>query len=125
MLSVPVLSGSIAYAVSETLNLREGLSLKFFQAPGFYAIIAFCSLIGAGIDLLGINPIQALYYTSIINGVVAAPLLIILMLIGNNREIMGARVNGRWSNLIGGIAAVAMIVSALALVWSLATGQGS
>ncbi len=60
MLSVPVLAGSIAYAVSETFNVNEGLYQKAFDAPGFYAVIAFCTIVGAAMNFIGINPIQAL-----------------------------------------------------------------
>ncbi len=123
MLSVPILAGSVAYAVSDTLNVHEGLNRKIFDAPGFYAVLAICTLIGAGINLIGINPIQALYYTSIINGIVAPPLLIILMLIANDRSILQDKVNGWGSNIIGWATAVAMTASAVALLVTLVLGQ--
>jgi Mn2+/Fe2+ NRAMP family transporter len=67
LLAVPILAGSAAYAVAETFKLREGLYLKLRQAPGFYSVIAFSTLLGFAVNLIGINPIQALYYTAVLN----------------------------------------------------------
>ncbi len=117
LLAVPILAGSAAYAVAETFRLREGLYLKLRQAPGFYGVIAFSTLIGFTIDLIGINPIRALYYTAILNGIVAPPLLLLMiMLIGNSRGIMKDKVNGRISNTLGWITTVAMTSAAAALL---------
>jgi NRAMP (natural resistance-associated macrophage protein)-like metal ion transporter len=118
LLAVPILAGSAAYAVAETLRKPEGLSKKFKQAPVFYAVIALATLVGATMNLLGINPIRALYYTAVINGLVSPPLLLMLMLITNNRRIMGKRVNGRLSNTIGWLTTLAMTVAAAALLLS-------
>ncbi len=124
LLGVPVLAGSIGYAAAGALNLQQGLFLKLLQAPGFYAIIAVSTLIGAGMNLIGINPIQALYYVSVLNGVTAPPMLIMLMLVSNNRKLMGDRVNGRLSNIIGWIAVLAVTIGSLVLIVALLTGQG-
>ena len=78
LLAVPILAGSSAYAVAETFRLREGLYLKLRQAPGFYGIILLSTLIGFAMDLVGINPIQGLYYAAILNGIVSPPMLIII-----------------------------------------------
>ncbi len=120
LLAVPILAGSAAYAVAETFRLREGLYLKLRQAPGFYGVIALSTLIGFAINLVGINPIQALYYTAVLNGIVAPPLLVMIMLIGNNPKIMTNKVNGRISNLLGWLTTIAMAIAAVALVISLA-----
>lgn len=122
LLAVPILAGSAAYAVAETFKLREGLYLKLRQAPGFYAIIAFSILLGFAINLIGINPIQALYYSAAFNGIVAPPLLVMIMLIANNRAIMKNRVNGRMSNTLGWITTIAMSIAAVALLLSLGGG---
>ncbi len=122
-LAVPILAGSAAYAVAETFKLREGLYLKLRQAPGFYGIIAFSTLLGFAMNLIGINPIQALYYTAVLNGIVAPPLLLIIMLIANDHKIMKDKVNGKLSNTLGWIITVAMTLAAVALLFSLATGQ--
>ncbi len=116
LLAVPVLAGSAAYAVAETFKLREGLYLKLRQARGFYAIIAVSTLIGAAINLLGINPIQALYFTAVINGLIAPPLLIMIMLIARNRTIMGNKTNGRLANIMGWLVTLIMTLAAGALL---------
>jgi len=121
-LAVPILAGSAAYAIAETFKLREGLYLKLRQAPGFYAIIAFSTFLGFAMNLIGINPIQALYYAAVLNGIVAPPLLLIIMLIANDRKIMKDQVNGRVSNALGWISTLAMTLAAAALLVSLATG---
>lgn len=122
LLAVPVLAGSAAYAVAETFKLREGLYLKFSQAGRFYAVIAVSTCIGAAINLMGINPIQALYYTAVINGLVAPPLLFMIMLIANNRKIMRDKTNRRGSNILGWLTTAAMTIAAAALVLSLFVG---
>jgi NRAMP (natural resistance-associated macrophage protein)-like metal ion transporter len=118
MLAVPVLAGSAAYALADTLKIRQGLSLRLRQAPEFYAIIALSILVGAGLNLVGINPIQALYYTAVINGLISPPLLVILTLISNNRKIMGERVNGKASTILGWAATLGMTLAAAALLAS-------
>jgi Mn2+/Fe2+ NRAMP family transporter len=72
-LAVPILAASAAYAVAEAFRLRNELYLKLHQAPGFYDVIAFSTLLGFALDLIGINPIRALYYTAVLNGIVAPP----------------------------------------------------
>lgn len=123
LLAVPILAGSSAYAVAETFRLREGLYLKLRQAWGFYGVIAFSTLVGAAMNFAGINPIKALYYTAVINGIVAPPLLWIIMFIGNNRNIMQDKVNGRRSNILGWITTVAMTIAAVALLLSLGSPE--
>jgi Mn2+/Fe2+ NRAMP family transporter len=86
LLAVSILAGSAAYAVAETFKLREGLYLKLRQAPGFYGVIASSTFLGFAVNLIGINPIRALYYTAVLNGIVAPPLLVMIMLIGKNRS---------------------------------------
>ncbi len=122
LLAVPVLAGSAAYAIAETFRLREGLYLKLKQAPGFYAAIIVAIIAGAAINLLGINPIQALYVTAVLNGLVAPPLLIIIMLVSNNRQIMKDKANGRITNVLGWLTTAAMSIAALALIVSMAMG---
>jgi NRAMP (natural resistance-associated macrophage protein)-like metal ion transporter len=122
LLAVPILAGSAAYAVAETFKLRKGLYLKLRQAPGFYGVIAFSTLLGFAINLIGINPIQALYYTAVLNGIVAPPLLVIIMLIGKNRSIMKGKINGRVSNTLGWITTIAMSIAAVALLLTLGMG---
>jgi NRAMP (natural resistance-associated macrophage protein)-like metal ion transporter len=118
LLAVPILAGSAAYAVAETLQWREGLYLRLRQAPGFYGVIAFATGLGAAINLAGINPIKALYYTAVLNGLVAPPLLWIILLMSNNRTIMQEKVNGRMTNILGWVTAIAMTMAAVALLFT-------
>ena len=123
LLAVPILAGSAAYAVSETFKFREGLSLKLREAPAFYAVIALATFVGAAINLIGINPISALYYAAVLNGIVAPMLLFMIMLISNNRKIMQNKTNGRVSNTLGWIATIAMGVAAVALLISMSIAK--
>ncbi len=123
LLAVPILAGSAAYAVSETFKFREGLSLKLREAPAFYAVIALATFVGAAINLIGINPISALYYAAVLNGIVAPMLLFMIMLISNNRKIMQHKTNGRVSNTLGWIATIAMGVAAVALLISMSIAK--
>ena len=107
---------SAAYAVAETLRVREGLDLKLWQAPVFYGVIAIATVCGAAINLLGINPIQALYYSAVINGFVAPPLLVFIVLLGSNHRIMADKANSPLSNALGWFAVVLMTLAAVALV---------
>jgi NRAMP (natural resistance-associated macrophage protein)-like metal ion transporter len=123
LLAVPVLAGSAAYAISETFKFRQGLSRKPHHARRFYSVIGLVTIIGAAINLIGINPISALYYAAVLNGIVAPPLLFMIMLIGNNRQIMQNKTNGRASNILGWVATFAMGAAAIALLVSLGMGK--
>ncbi len=116
LLAVPVLAGSAAYAVAEAFGWHEGLAKKLTQARGFYGVIALATAVGFAINLLGINPIAALVYTAIINGVVAVPLLVLILLVANNRRIMGEHANGKLSNTVGILTTMAMAGAAVAAI---------
>ncbi len=107
-LGVPVLAGSAAYSVSEAFGWREGLSHKFMRARSFYSVIAVATLVGMGLNFLHINPIVALVYAAVINGVVAVPLLVVILLVANKRSVMKEHTNGILSNFVG-IAATALM----------------
>ncbi len=118
LLAIPVLAGSASYALSETFSWKEGLGLKLKQAHGFYGVITIATILGLVINFLGIDPIKALVYTAVINGVVAVPLIFIIALVAKNEKIMGKYKSGLLSNLfiwltfIGmGAAAVAMFLT--------------
>jgi NRAMP (natural resistance-associated macrophage protein)-like metal ion transporter len=119
LLGVPVLAGSAAYAVAEAFQWPEGLGRTAVQARGFYGVITLATLIGMALNVFHINPIAALVYSAIINGIVAVPLLVIILMIANNRKIMGEFTNGRLSNGVSIITTVAMGAAAIALVISL------
>ncbi|HEY1387870.1 MAG TPA: Nramp family divalent metal transporter [Ktedonobacterales bacterium] len=119
LLAIPVLAGSAAYGIAEAFGWREGLSERVDHARGFYAVIAAATLIGLALNFLGINPIAALVYTAVINGIVAVPLLVLLLMIANNRAIMGDFTNKWLSNVVGILTTVIMFIAAIALVISL------
>ena len=87
--SVPVLAGSVAYAVSEALGLREGLGKSFGRAKGFYLILAVATMVGVLMNLWGINTMQALYYAAVVNGVVAVPLIFIIIRLASDERVVG------------------------------------
>jgi len=118
-LAVPVLTCSASYAVSEALGWRYGLDQKPTRAKRFYALIIISTVVGVLIDFIGINPIDALFWTAVVNGVLAPPLLVMLMLIANNANIMGDRKNGWGLNLLGWGTTLVMFGAAvgLALTW--------
>jgi NRAMP (natural resistance-associated macrophage protein)-like metal ion transporter len=117
-LAVPVFSGSASYALSEALEWKAGLNLKLKRAHGFYGVITIATLVGLMINFIGINPIQALVVTAVINGVAAVPLIFLIARIARNKEIMGEYRSGMLSNVLVwatfifmGAAAVAMFVT--------------
>lgn len=116
LLTVPVLAGSAAYAVAEALGWKEGLSLTWNQARGFYAVISLSMVLGLGLNFMGIAPFQMLYYTAILNGILAPPLMVVILLLGNNKKIMGEHTNGRWSNILGWTITILMALAELALL---------
>ena len=118
-LAVSVLTTSTAYALSEVFGWRYGLNEEPHRAKQFYGVIAATTAIGMLINYIGINPIDALVWASVINGVLAPPVLAIVMLIGKNREIMGERVNNAWMNVLGWTATAVMGAAAVALLVTL------
>ncbi len=119
LLAVPVLAGSAAYAISEAFGWKEGLGKRFSRARAFYLVIIIATLIGALVNISSINPITMLYYAAILNGLLAPPLMILILLIGNNKDILGKNVNGRWGNILGVIITVIMSALTLYFLYSL------
>jgi len=113
LLAIPILAGSGAYAIAEVVKWREGLEMKFSRAKGFYLVIAFSIFFGMLFNFLNINPILALYYSAYINGIIALPLLIAIIIIGNNKKIMGAETNPKWVSFFGWLAVAFMVTSIL------------
>jgi Mn2+/Fe2+ NRAMP family transporter len=101
LLAIPVLAGSSAYALSDGFGWKQGLCKKFRQAKAFYLTIMVSTAIGLWINLININPITALIYTAVINGVVAVPMLFVIMKIANNKKILNGKTNGKLSNILG------------------------
>jgi len=119
LLAVPVLSGSAAYAVSEAVNWKASLNFKLKQAHGFYGIITIATLIGLMINFVGIDPVKALVYAAVLNGVAAVPLLFLIAKIGSNEKIMGEYKSGPLSNSLIWFTFVAMGAAAIAMFFTL------
>jgi NRAMP (natural resistance-associated macrophage protein)-like metal ion transporter len=115
LLAVPVLAGSCGYALSDAFGWRQGLNRKFGQAKHFYLVIATSTIIGLWINFTNIDPIKALIYTAVINGIVAVPMLFVIMRIANDKKILGDMTNKRLSNVLGWIAFVIMSISVMIL----------
>ncbi len=89
ILAVPVLATSSAYVAAETFRLREGLGEPLHRAPHFYAVIAAGILIGIGMNLLRVNAIKALFWSAVLNGIAAVPLIAVVVLLASSRSLMG------------------------------------
>ena len=111
LLAVPVLAGSAAYAISEMFGLTPTLDAKVRRARVFYGVIATTTLAGAALTSIGINPIKALYWTAIVNGVLAAPLMAIMMLIVRNPKAMGELTLPRLPTILGWSATAVMTLA--------------
>jgi NRAMP (natural resistance-associated macrophage protein)-like metal ion transporter len=119
LLAIPVLAGSAAYAVAELFDWPSTLEAKFPEAVGFYVIILAATIIGFAAGFLPINPIELLVWTAVINGIVAVPIMVVMMLIVTNRQVMG-RFRARQSLAWGGWATTGLMgLTVLALLWSL------
>jgi NRAMP (natural resistance-associated macrophage protein)-like metal ion transporter len=116
LLAVPVLTTASAYAVCEAFGWKQGLNQKPWRARAFYAVIAVSTVAGMLINYAGINPVQALFWTAVINGFLAPPLLVVILLVANNRRVMGERTNGLGMNVLGWLTTALMFAAAVGLV---------
>lgn len=119
LLGIPVLSGSAAYALTEAFNIKGGLNLKLKKAHAFYGIITIATVIGLIINFIGINPIKALVFTAVFNGVAAVPLIFLIARIARNPKIMGEHRSGWLSNSVVWITFLIMLASAAAMFYTL------
>jgi len=119
LLAVPVLSGSAAYAVSEAVNWNASLNFKLKQAHGFYGVITIASLIGLMINFVGIDPVKALVYAAVLNGVAAVPLLFLIARIARDEKIMGEYKSGLLSTILLWFTFVAMGAAAVAMFFTI------
>jgi NRAMP (natural resistance-associated macrophage protein)-like metal ion transporter len=108
LLAVPVLAGSAAYAVSETFGWVEGLNRKPREAKAFYGAIAVATLAGVAINTVGIDPMKALYWSAVVNGLLAPPLMVVLMLMARNPKVMEKLVISPALATVGWIATAVM-----------------
>jgi Mn2+/Fe2+ NRAMP family transporter len=116
LLAVPILSGSAAYAIAEAFGWRHGLDHDWRRATEFYAVIAIATVLGVVMNFIGINPIDALFWTAVINGAIAPPLLVLVMLAARNPAVMGEQRIGPVLTALGWIATAGMWVALIALV---------
>lgn len=114
LLAVPILAGSAAYAVSDMFSWNASLESKPRQAKAFYATIALATMGGASLEFTGIDPVKALYWSAVVNGVLAAPVMVVIMLIATNRTIMGSLALPRALRVVGWLATAVMAVVAVA-----------
>lgn len=119
LMSIPVLAGSSAYAVTETFRWREGLFRTFKQAHAFYAVIILGTLTGLILNFVGLNPVRALVLTAVFNGIVAVPLIYLIIRLSRRTDVMGEHRSGPWSSIGLWAAFVVMAVAAVALLVSL------
>lgn len=111
LLSVPVLAGASGYALADVFGWKQGLNKKFGQARSFYTVIAASVTVGLLMNFANIDPIQALVYSAVINAIASVPILFILLRIANDKKILGSRVNGRVSNVLGWLTFAIMAAS--------------
>ncbi len=117
-LGVPVRAGSAAYAIAEAASWRRGLDHRPESAGPFYALIAAEIVVGVALDFLHVSPVRMLVLAAVLDGLLAPPLLALVVLVANNRAIMGEQANGRVLNVLGITITIVMAIAALALLSS-------
>ncbi len=119
MIAVPVLAGSAAYAVAETFEWKRGLDLKLLEAREFYTIIALATLGGVALDFSPIDPIRALFWSAVVNGVIAVPIMVVMMLLADDPKVMGGFTITRQLKALGWLATgtMAAAVAAMFATW--------
>jgi NRAMP (natural resistance-associated macrophage protein)-like metal ion transporter len=115
LLAVPVLAGSAAYAVGEALGWRSSLAMDLRAAKGFYGIIAAAMLVGVALDFNDADPIRELYWSATINGVIAVPIMAVMMLLGQRADVMGEFVVSRRLRVLGWLATAVMAAAVVAM----------
>ncbi|MDD5415381.1 MAG: Nramp family divalent metal transporter [Candidatus Daviesbacteria bacterium] len=121
MLAVPILAGSASYALSESMGWKFGLYRKLKEANAFYGIIIISTGIGLALNFVGFDPIKALIYAAVLNGLIAPVILILIVLMSGNVKIMGKWVNGRLTTLLGWLTVGLMTLAGVATIISIFT----
>ena len=119
LLAIPVLAGSAAYAMAGAFDWRNSLELKPRVAKGFYGIIAISTLIGVGLCFTPIDPIKALYWSAVINGVISVPIMAVMLLMAVRPDIMGQFVISFRLKVLGWLCTAVMAIAVAAMFWSL------
>ncbi len=115
MIAVPVLAGSAAYAVAEAFEWKRGLDLKLLEAREFYTIIALATLGGVALDFSPIDPIRALFWSAVVNGVIAVPIMVVMMLLADDAKVMGGFTVTRQLKALGWLATGTMAAAVVAM----------
>lgn len=115
LLAVPVLAGSAAYAIAESFGWKMGLDRKLGQAPGFYAIIAGATFGGVLLNFLQINPIKALFWSAVLNGLVAVPIMVVAMILASRKSVMGPFTIGWTLKILGWTATAVMALAGVGM----------
>jgi Mn2+/Fe2+ NRAMP family transporter len=115
LLAIPTLTGSSAYVFAETFQWKEGLDKSFKGARPFYTVLIFSTLMGIGMDFLKINPVKALYWTAIINGLLAPFLLVGILLVACDRKLMQNQPSSMLSRVVVGVTMLAMFAAAIGM----------
>jgi len=123
LLGIPVLAGAAGYALAEAAGWKEGLGRKWKDAKGFYGVIAASTLIGLAMNFTGIDPMKALVYTAVFNGVAAVPLLFLIARINGNAAILGKNRGGPLSRTFVWLTFGVMALSAVALLYTTVAGK--
>jgi Mn2+/Fe2+ NRAMP family transporter len=118
LLAIPVLAASTAYSVAGLVGWRRGLGRNFSTAPQFYIVVGAAILVGVQMAVANINPVRALFYSQVLDGVIAPFLVVLLLLITSSRKIMGDFVNGLPTRLIGWLAVLVLAGADCAMVYS-------
>lgn len=119
MLAIPVLAGSSSYALSEMFQWKEGLNTPIKQAYAFYGVIIISMLVGLGLNFVGIDPIKALIYAAVANGIVAPLILYFIVRLSSSRKLMGHWVNRPFTTAVGWLTVALMTASGLAAIWTM------
>lgn len=119
LLAIPVLAGASSYAVSESFRWQGGLYKNLRQAHSFYGVLIISVAVGLGINFIGLDPIKALIYSAVANGIVAPVVLALIVLISSNKKTMGEWVNKPWTTRLGWLVTALMSVAGVAAIWSM------
>jgi len=121
LLAIPVLAASAAFGVAGLAGWRRGLGRHAKNAPQFYVVIGLAFLIAVELAISSVNPIKALFYSQVLDGVIAPVLVVLMLVLTSSRKLMGDFVNGTPTKLIGWSAAAVMVLADVAVAYQIAT----
>ncbi len=119
LLAVPVLAGSASYALAESFNWKHGLYRELREANAFYGVIIISMMIGLGINFIGLDPIKALLYSAVVNGLIAPVILVLIVILAGKKELMGKWANSKKTNYLGWFVTAIMIAAGAGAIFSL------